>query len=712
MVIRMGCYGAASCGAPRKTNVPRRARFAVVGMGMVLPVVLAACSDQGGPPARIVPEVGPARPHRVAFSPSDGSRVLVLEASGRVSLWRMQSPLAPASLATMATGAFDACFAPDGNTILTSGVDGRVRRWAPNGRLIWSTKEGHAGPARAVAAAGDLVVSGGDDGSVRLWAGDGVAMGDPLTGHGAPILSVAGSALGDVLSAGTDGTVRLWRRPAPDAAYQGQILYQLANPMSRDTVFGTLRFQPSWSWRHTVAFGPNDDVMGGSILDDTARLWNPDGSLRKELARPFFPKEIRALAFAPSGTVLATGGLDENVRLWTLGGEWRGLSIRAHASGVFSIDFSPDGRRLVTTGGDERVRQWGLDGSMIAELPARRTVNVTVVALSPTEPLIAVADADDGGVHLWSLDASREAAAITGGKHKITALAFSSRGDRLAIGDKTGAVQLRKLDGSPAGELPSENAAVGAVAFSPGGDTLACASLSLRLRASNGDVLQRPAVAPDSMTAVAFAPDGKSLAVGTSFGRIQALSSDGAPRFPPIKLPMVAVSAIAFAQKGELFASAGGSEKIVRLWRLDGSAVDPPLEGHLDVVTSLAATSDASLLASGSADSTVRLWSLPSRQVEVVEVGVPVDQVGFWRGALWARGGDTIFFYDRSRRLFATTLVRPDGALTFTPDGWFTGPGPLHAYAEGGKRMSVRDTAARAKPKKVAAAFAKAVEGS
>jgi WD40 repeat protein len=158
------------------------------------------------------------------------------------------------------------------------------------------------------------------------------------------------------------------------------------------------------------------------------------------------------------------------------------------------------------------------------------------------------------------------------------------------------------------------------------------------------------------------------------------------------------VVAVAFAEQGELFASAGGMEPVVRLWRLDGSAQDPPLHGHLGPVTALANSPDASVLASGSTDGTVRLWRLPSRVPTVVDVGLPVDQVGYWRHALWVRAGDRLSFFDHAGRPLATSFLQPDGALTVTTEGWFAGDIPVQIFDAARHALSARKIAERAVP--------------
>jgi hypothetical protein len=70
-----------------------------------------------------------------------------------------------------------------------------------------------------------------------------------------------------------------------------------------------------------------------------------------------------------------------------------------------------------------------------------------------------------------------------------------------------------------------------------------------------------------------------------------------------------AVYSLAFWPDGRLLAS-GSQDRTVRLWSLREGQLVGTLKGHSDNVNSVAVSPDGSLLASGSADKTVRLWSL------------------------------------------------------------------------------------------------------
>ncbi len=69
------------------------------------------------------------------------------------------------------------------------------------------------------------------------------------------------------------------------------------------------------------------------------------------------------------------------------------------------------------------------------------------------------------------------------------------------------------------------------------------------------------------------------------------------------------VSSLAFSPQGQILAS-GSYDSTVRLWRVPDGTPLHTLEGHTGSVHAVAFSPDGTLLASGSEDGTVRLWGV------------------------------------------------------------------------------------------------------
>jgi WD40 repeat protein len=623
---------------------PRYPRPAVPLLARCLILLaLLCCGTTAVGQDRYVPQHGltDLDPWKIDFHPTDGTRLLVVNQSGRIDLFDIANPDRPVKTAEIFAGAEDAAFDPAADRIVSGGSDGTVRLWTLDGQPAAAPFQGHEGWVLSVAfsSSGDRVVSTGGDGTVRLWTLDGRAATAPFRGHEGKVYDVSINPSGDrIVSAGRDGTVRLWTldgqpAAAPFRGHEGRVRSVAFNPGGDRIVSaghdGTVRLwmldgQPAAApFRGhpgevlSVAFSPSGDrIVSAGDAQGTVRLWTLDG---QSAVAPFpgLSGLVFSVAFSPSGDRIASAGADGTVRLWALDGERAAVPFRGHEGVVSSVAFSPSGNRFVSGGSDGTVRLWTLDGQAAAGPFQAHGDFVRSVAFNSSGDRI-VSGGSDGTVRLWTLDGQPGAEPFRGHEDDVNSAAFSPSGDRIVSGGSDGTVRIWTLDGQPAAApFEGHRGSVYSVSFNPGGDRIVSAGRdgTVRLWTLDGQPAAAPFRGHDGyVQSVAFSPNGDRIASAGRDGTVRLWALDGQPVGAPFRGHKGNLLSVAFNPIGDRIISAGYDGSL-RLWTLDGQPAAAPIRGHKTWVWSVAFNPSGDRIVSASADGTVRLWTLEARPV-------------------------------------------------------------------------------------------------
>jgi WD40 repeat protein len=317
--------------------------------------------------------------------------------------------------------------------------------------------------------------------------------------------------------------------------------------------------------------------------------------------------QLRFIAFTPDGKRMALAGFDGTVRLLDAAGREM-LRIFAHPITVTHAVFNHDGTKLATG----------------------HNALVTGVAFSRDNRWLASASWD-GTVKLWEASASGTPGGaprhtLRGHTGNVTSVAISPDNRTLATGSWDKTVKLWDLQ-APMGDSLTELRTIActervmSIAFSPDGRLLAIGQMT---RIGLHDPVSGKAVTPFKPTvapvpALAFSPDSRHLvAAGASDPAIGVWDVAGEKLLIEIRRDPAPNSSVDISPDGRFIAAPGPIEGSARapakIWEVDWDAKTYKdfltLSGHSGHVFRLAFSPDGRYLASGSWDSTIKIWDL------------------------------------------------------------------------------------------------------
>lgn len=326
------------------------------------------------------------------FSP-DGQRLITAGINEVVTIWNAQSGKSEGRLEGHTKEVEGASFSRDGRFIITCSVDKTARVWEaatgkeilllPHSNTVYSARFNSAGDRIVTACKDDRARMFRDD-RARVWKWNGVAA-ELLTEspqHKDHILYASFSSDGRrLVTASRDQTAQVWD------IEKEQLLARLQHPPAKSYA----------NWVFKASFSPDGRFIVTASFDNAARIWDVATAQAVRVLNHEAP--VRSAEFSPDGRYVVTAGDDFFVKVWDVATGKIACPPLKHNSYIKHAAFSPEGRRIATASTHGIACLWDLaaDASATHSAPVLlsrdgnrlvtiRSNVVTVERIVPDEP--------------------------------------------------------------------------------------------------------------------------------------------------------------------------------------------------------------------------------------------------------------------------------------------------------------------------------------
>ena len=255
----------------------------------------------------------------LVYSP-DGQKIITTADDGKIKVWDVNTGFCIVTFTEHTSGVTACEFSKRGNVLFTSSLDGSIRAWD---LIRYRNFRTFTAPTRlsfsclAVDPSGEVVCAGSlDSFDIHIWSVQTGQLLDQLSGHEGPVSSLAFAPNGgNVVSGSWDHTVRIWSifnrtQTSEPLQLQADVLDVAFRPDSLQIAVSTLDGQLTfWSVSEAEQQAGVDgrrDVSGGRKITDRRTAANASGN-----------KSFSTLRYSADGTCILAGGNSKYICLYS-----------------------------------------------------------------------------------------------------------------------------------------------------------------------------------------------------------------------------------------------------------------------------------------------------------------------------------------------------------------------------------------------------------
>ncbi|CAD5946635.1 WD40 repeat domain-containing protein [Planktothrix agardhii] len=324
----------------------------------------------------------------------------------------------------------------------------------------------------------------------------------------------------------------------------------------------------------SVSFNKEGQLLTSS-KDKTIKIWSKKGHLLQDF-KDAHSDTVWSATFSPDGETIASASADKTVKLWSKkDGTWVNTYTLNHSSPVLVVRFSPNGEIIASSDKGGNIKFWNLDGKLLNTISSEQCK----VSTTPKE------------CSVWSMSFKDNNTLATGGLDS-TVKFWRSKDDTFKTVEELGTLKGH----GPGG--------VWSLDFSHDGTMLTTGGRDGTIKLWRK---QKENKSNDWIKDLNFTLDEATL---QKMCNNQIKISQKGIEYSCLNKSKDFVRGISFSPKDKIIAG-GTLDKKVILWYWDkpGMTTDTFI-GHDDGIWSVNFDSDGEILASASADNTVKLWNI------------------------------------------------------------------------------------------------------